>query len=86
MPFELRTTVVPGIHNEAVLLKMARQLSFLVKSFELKVKSLNWFLQTFQPKNCLDPKFNKLKPYSKIEMEKMLQAVKKIFPSVKLRD
>lgn len=77
LPFELRTTVVPGIHDEEVLLRMARQLSRLAKP--------TWYLQTFQPKNCLNPKFNKLKPYSRIEMEKMLAAALKIIPGVKLR-
>lgn len=78
MPFELRTTVVPGIHDEKVLLQMARQLSRLVKP--------TWYLQTFQPKNCLDPKFNKLQPYSGIEMEGFLKAVQKVIPGARLRD
>lgn len=78
VPFELRTTVVPTIHNEEILLKMAKELSALVQS-------LSWFLQAFQPKNCLDPKFNKLKPYSRIEMEKFLKSVRKIIPTATLR-
>ena len=75
--FELRTTVVPTIHDEKVLLKMAGHLPRLTK--------FPWFLQAFQPKNCLDPQFEKIKPYSKMEMEKFLRVVKKIFPSVCLR-
>lgn len=82
IPFELRTTVVPGIHNKKALLKMARQ----IKKFAIRNSQLNnWYLQNFQPKNCLNPKFNKLKPYSKIEMEEFLGAVKKIIPGAKIR-
>lgn len=49
------------------------------------MKPWNWFLQQFQPKNCLDPKFEKIKPYSKKQIEEILKTVKKYFPSVKLR-
>lgn len=85
LPFELRTTVVPGIHDEKVLLQMARQLLRLM-SHVSRITNLVWHLQTFQPKNCLNPKFNKLKPYSRIEMEGFLGAVKKIIPGTRLRD
>jgi len=77
--FELRTTVVPTIHNEKVLLKMAKDLKSIIEN-------CRWYLQTFQPKNCLSPKFNKIKPYSKMEMEGFVKAVSKIVPGTKLRD
>ncbi len=84
LPFELRTTVVPTIHDEKALLRMARQILRLT-SHGSRITSLIWFLQTFQPKNCLDPKFTKLKPYSRMEMESFLRVVKKIIPGVELR-
>jgi pyruvate formate lyase activating enzyme len=80
--FELRTTVVPGIHDEKMLEKMARQISKLSNS---QIANCVWQLQTFQPKNCLDPKFNKIKPYSLREMEKMLKIVRKIVLKTELR-
>jgi pyruvate formate lyase activating enzyme len=79
--FELRTTVVPGIHDEKMLEKMAVQ----IENLKLKIENFEWVLQTFQPVNCLDPKFNKIKPYSLTEMEKMLKIARKIVPNTKLR-
>jgi len=80
IPFEFRTTVVPGIHDKKTLVKMARQLDSLSAG-----QRVSWYLQTFRPKNCLDPKFNKLKPYSKIEMEVFLAAVRAVIPGAELR-
>lgn len=75
VPFELRTTVVPTIHDRQVLEEMAKQLP----------KQSTWFLQDFQPKNCLNPKFEKIKPYTKIEMKRLLRVVKKVIPQARLR-
>ncbi len=84
IPFEIRTTIVPGIHNEKILLKMAKQLTKMFKCSNIQMFKWQW--QNFQPKNCLNPEFIKIKPYSKIELEGFLKAVKKIIPEVKLRD
>jgi pyruvate formate lyase activating enzyme len=73
--FELRTTVVPTLHNESNLLKLAKG-----------IENCRWYLQTFQPKNCLNLKFNKIEPYSRMEMEGFLKLVEKIIPGAKLRD
>ena len=64
---------------------MAQQLKLLAKGDRL-IAEIDWFLQTFQPKNCLDPKFKKIKPYSKLEMEKLLTAIKKTIPNAQIRD
>jgi len=77
--FELRTTVVPTIHTKESLIKLAKQLKNLVR------QSPVWFLQQFVPQNCLDPQFEKIKPYSKKEMEVFLTAIRKHFSSAKLR-
>ena len=78
--FELRTTVVPGTHNQRTLIEMANQLASLAAGQPVK-----WLLQSFQPKTCLDPKFEKIKPYGKIKMEKFLKAVKRIIPGTEWR-
>jgi len=83
--FEFRTTVVPTIHNKKNMMKMARQLEREVEQVG-QVEQVDWILQNFQPKNCLDPKFNKIKPYSPKEMEEILAAVRKYISGVKLRD
>lgn len=86
--FEFRTTVVPTIHDKKNMVELARQLYEEVQGYrgtEAQSQSLKWILQNFQPKNCLDPKFNKLKPYSQNEMEEILAAVREYIPGAKLR-
>lgn len=70
-PFELRTTIVPGIHNKKVLVEMAKQLKDI-----LGKKKISWFWQNFQPKNCLDPKFEEKTPYKQEKLEEFLKAAK----------
>jgi len=82
---ELRTTVIPGIHEEKVLTEMARQLKKIIENCKLKIENYPWYLQNFQPQNCLDPEFEKIKPFAKRELEKFLKAVRKIIPEVKIR-
>jgi len=84
IPFELRTTVVPGIHDEKVLIEMAKQIKQQT-TYNKQHSRPVWFLQTFRPKNCLDPKFNKIKPFTQEEMKKMLQIAKKILPNTQMR-
>lgn len=79
LPFELRTTVVPGIHDEKVLVRIAQQIKRLVK------RETKWFLQTFQSKNCLEPEFEKLKPYTEKEMKRFSKVTRPFFPQVALR-
>lgn len=68
--YEFRTTVVPGIHNKEVLKKMAMQLRREGKRARgQEGEEIVWKLQNFQPKNCLDPEFNKVKPFTEEEME-----------------
>lgn len=83
IPFELRTTVVPGIHDLKTLEEMAKE----IMSFKTTKSSFfrGWYLQNFQSKTCLDPKFEKIKPYRRAELEKFLPELKKIFKKVVLR-
>ena len=122
--FELRTTVVPGIHNKGDLVRLAKQLRDIFleglyrpaeekssKEKSRQGKELNsgespfakalggesaglqsdrldavpWYLQSFEPRTCLDPSFDKVKPFSKGEMEEILAAVREIVPPVQLR-
>ena len=85
LPFEFRTTVVPGIHSEQVLPEMARELRNLNSELLTLHSDLNWFLQSFRPKNCLEKKFNQIKPFTQEEMDKFLRSIQKIIKSVKLR-
>lgn len=77
---ELRTTVVPTLHTKKSLVKLARQLVSLTAK-----QPISWYLQQFVPQNCLDPTFEKIKPYNKKEMKEIFLAVQKHFPNTKLR-
>ncbi len=77
--FELRTTVVPTLHSEKDLLDLAKQLS------EIAPKA-KWFLQNFQPKNCLEPKFEKIRPYDKMFLENVVERLKNYVPNTSLRE
>lgn len=76
--YELRTTVVPGLHSEKDILDLGRQLS------EIAPKA-KWVLQNFQPKNCLDPAFLDIEPYDQVTLEKFLAAVREFVPNAQLR-
>jgi len=78
LEYEFRTTVVPGIHDKKNLVCLAKQLKKLKTDF-------NWILQRFQPKNCLDPAFLKIKPYNSREMKAILADVCKWLPKTKIR-
>lgn len=81
--FELRTTIVPTIHSRTALIKMARDLKKLLT--DDRQSAINWTLQSFRPKNCLEEKFNQLKPLSQEEIKDFLKPVKKIIPGAKLK-
>jgi len=78
LEYEFRTTVVPGIHDKKNLVCLAKQLKRLKAD-------LNWVWQQFQPRNCLDLAYLKIKPYNSKEMEAILADVGKILPKTKIR-
>ncbi len=82
--FEFRTTVVPTLHDKDILLQIARELQELAERTGSLGKAI-WVLQTFEPRGCLDPAFDKLDPFSENEMAGFLDAVEKEFPNIKLR-
>ncbi len=85
LPYELRTTVVPGIHNKKILMKLAKQLADLSLESNYPIEKINYFLQQFQPQNCLNKKFLKLEPFSEIQIKEILKAVKIFLPRTKIR-
>jgi len=83
--YEFRTTVVPTLHTEESLIRLAKQLKTLITNYKLLITDFVWFLQPFRPQNCLDKKFLQIKPYSNKEMKKLTQALKTVLPATKLR-
>ena len=82
--YEFRTTVVPGLHDLENLKRLANELKNIIHNTKYKIQP-RWYLQQFQPKNNLDKKFLKIKPYSKEEMENFQRHLQKIIPQTLLR-
>ena len=83
--YELRTTVVPGIHSQEGLEALGEELAALAKEEGYPVEQVVYVLQRFRPKNCLDPQLEKVEPFSQKEMEEFLKAVKRVLPQAVLR-
>ncbi len=60
LPYEFRTTVVPGIHDREDIRKMAEW-----------IKGSVLYLQKFVPQNTLDPEYENIQPFTTKEMEEM---------------
>ncbi|MBU2577525.1 anaerobic ribonucleoside-triphosphate reductase activating protein [Patescibacteria group bacterium] len=78
LKYELRTTVVPGLHTKDNLIELAEDIREISGN-------CSWYLQQFRSTSCLNPEFTKLKPFSKEEMENFQKIFKKHFPQVFLR-
>lgn len=83
--YELRTTVVKGIHNHDDLINMAKELHN-----HLKKPLSRWFLQSFEEKTDILGKFTKnlipMTSYSKSELINTKNDIQKIIPQVYLRN
>jgi pyruvate formate lyase activating enzyme len=75
MPYEFRTTVVPGIHTEKDFLKIAKWLS----------GACAYYLQEYREKIILDPKLKKKTKGKKIDLEKIKKAIENNFGKVEIR-
>lgn len=87
VPFELRTTVVPTLHTEEILVRMAKEVREEVEKVVKvgQVEKVRWYLQQFRPKNCFNPSFEKIKPYSEERLKAMAKRLQKIIPGMKVR-
>ena len=89
--YELRTTIVPPLHKKKDLVDMAAHLSSLTphsllrQGYRGQASSLKWYLQQFQPGNCLNLGFEEIRPYSRAELEELLVSVRKYMPETELR-
>lgn len=77
--FELRTTVAPGIHNRKILEEMAKELKKILRS-----QDMPWIWQNFQPKNCLDKKFRRIRPFGVETMKGWRLIAMEHFPNLKI--
>ncbi len=73
--YEFRTTIVPGIHAKEDIIQIAKEIS----------PAKRYFLQNFKPKTTLDPKFEKIKPYSEECLLEIQKAVAPFFEVCQIR-
>lgn len=78
--YDFRTTVVPGLHDEQELRKMAIILRDFFAEHDIEKKNYFWALQSFRPQNCLAEEFNNRAAFSRQKEKKFLKAVQKILP------
>jgi len=75
LPYEFRTTVVPGLHSE--------------KDFEIIAKWIkgakSYYLQKYREKVILDPKLKKKTKNKKIDLDKIKKNIKKNFKKMGIR-
>ena len=76
IPYEIRTTVVPGLHTGNTLRAMLPHLR--------KVKT--YVLQNFEPNGTIDPEYGKRRSFTPEEMATFLRTVRRRLPSAELRN
>lgn len=70
--WEIRTTIVPGVHDEKRLRKMKKELEELG---EKTGKKIEWVWQRFLPGKCLDGSFDGREAMEWIEVEKLKKKI-----------
>ncbi len=73
--YEFRTTIIPGIIDKEDVFKIAKWIGPAQK----------YFLQNFKAEKTIDPKFEKIKPYSDEYMEEIKKAVQPYFKECEIR-
>ena len=73
--FEFRTTIAPKILNKEDIIEIAKWISPAPK----------YFLQNFRPEKTLDPKFEKVKPYSEKYLLEIQKAIAPLFQTCQIR-
>lgn len=72
---EYRTVLVPPLVGESEILALAGRLP----------SGASWFLSSFVPGNCLNPAWNRIKPYTISETERLLHLAQSKIPNTRLR-
>jgi len=84
LEYELRTTVVPEIHKEQMLVNMAQEIIGVKRRLKIK-KPVEWTWQNFRGENCLDERFNNKKGYALVKIKGMKKRIEKAGVIVGLR-
>ena len=74
--YEFKTTVVPTLLEKRDIIEIAQFLGPVKR----------YYLQQFRPKNCLDPNFEKIKPYAREYLLQILEEIKRYIPNTMFRE
>lgn len=69
--YEFRTTVVPTTHTKKDIIQIAKEL----------LPAKIYYLQNFRPEKTIDPKFEKIKPFSQKQLESIQKECNKYLPT-----
>jgi len=72
---EFRSTIIPGVHNKKDIIDMARWIR----------GGKAYYLQQFRPEKTIDPKFEKIKPYSQEYLIEIQKAIVPFFDVCQVR-
>ncbi|OIO47112.1 MAG: anaerobic ribonucleoside-triphosphate reductase activating protein [Parcubacteria group bacterium CG1_02_39_15] len=73
--YEFRSTIIPGVHNKKDIIDMARWIR----------GGKAYYLQQFRPEKTIDPKFEKIKPYSQEYLIEIQKAIVPFFDVCQVR-
>lgn len=73
--FEFRTTIVPNVHSKEDIIKIAKWINGAPK----------YFLQNYRAEKTLDPKFEKIDPYSQEYLLEIQKAISPFFEVCQIR-
>lgn len=85
IPFVLRTTLVPGLHHQQMVRKMARELKIFFLTEGYPLEDVNWSFQRFRPQDCLRPSFTRKKELAREIGEQLVAEARLCFSGAKLR-
>lgn len=74
--YEFRTTVVPNIHTKEDILQITKEIAPAKK----------YYLQNFQAKKTINPKFQKIKPFSEEFLLDIQKTISKFFEICQIRN
>jgi pyruvate formate lyase activating enzyme len=84
VPFELRTTVIPTVHNQYAWATMREQVLQVLMD-DTVISRIPWYVQPFMPGNCIDPNFDKLPRTEQDQLVEAVTELRKTFPKAAIR-
>lgn len=76
LPYEIRTTLVPGIHSHHTIMNMMSTVA----------NTSRYVLQNFVPNGSIDPSFKNVKPFSQNILQEFLEIALRYNKNARMRD